>query len=334
MRRFVLSAFGLANLKLEESAAPTPGPGEVRVDLRAMSLNFRDLMVIEGVYNAKLRLPVTPISDGAGVVSAVGAGVTDWKLGDQVMGVFSPDWRDGPYRMEQLKTTLGTPGPGWASEQVVLPGHALLRIPQGYDFMQAATLPIAAVTAWSALQAGGAAAGSTVLTLGTGGVAIFTLQIAKALGCKVFITSSSDEKLARARELGADVRINYRSTPKWEDAVVEQTGGLGVDVTVETGGGGTLNQSLTATRAGGTVSLLGALTGLNAQVNAGAVIMKQIRIAGIMVGSRAGFEKLIGFLTTRKISPVIDRRYAFEQLPEALAAMKAAGHLGKIVIKS
>ena len=148
----------------------------------------------------------------------------------------------------------------------------------------------------------------------------------------MFITSSSDEKLARARELGADVRINYRSTPKWEEAVIEQTGGKGVDITVETGGGETLNQSLSATRAGGTVSLLGALTGLQSQINIGQVLMKQIRIAGIMVGSRAGFEALIQFLTTRKIFPVIDRRYSFEQLPEALGALKAAGHMGKIVI--
>ncbi|HMQ16950.1 MAG TPA: NAD(P)-dependent alcohol dehydrogenase, partial [Phycisphaerae bacterium] len=203
----------------------------------------------------------------------------------------------------------------------------------GYDAAQVATLPIAALTAWNALvEAGGLQAGQTVLTLGTGGVSIFALQLAKAMGARVIITSGSDEKLARARALGADVAINYRATPNWEQVVIEHTGGAGADVTVETVGGESLSRSILATRAGGTIALMGALAGLNASVNTGLLMMKSIRIAGILVGSRGMFEALSRFVARHRILPVIDRRLPFDQLPDALRLMDRGEHFGKIVL--
>lgn len=333
MRAYRLNKFGIEQLVPVELEPPRPGAGEAVLDVRAISLNYRDLMVVRGVYNPKLRLPCTPISDGAGVVMAVGPGVTRVQPGDWVMTHFVPQWTSGPYRFEYLRSTLGTPGPGLAAEQVALPAEALLPLPSGYEYGEAATLPIAALTAWNALvETGGVQRGQTVLTLGTGGVSIFAVQIAKALGARVIVTSSSDEKLARAKGLGADIGINYRTTPNWEQLVLEHTGGLGADVTVETAGGETLNQSIAATRAGGTISLMGALTGLAANINTGLLMMKAIRLIGILVGSRESFETLARFLAQHQIRPVIDRQMRFDGLPEALRTMQRGGHFGKIVL--
>jgi NADPH:quinone reductase-like Zn-dependent oxidoreductase len=333
MRQYRFAQFGLENLKLEPAPEPRPGPGEALLDVRALSLNFRDLLVLRGHYNPKLRLPATPVSDAAGNVLEVGPGVSGVRAGDAVMTHFLPDWVDGPYRMDYLRTTLGTPGPGLAAERVVLPARALLPLPAGYDFAAAATLPIAALTAWSALHAGGdVGPGSTVLTLGTGGVSIFALQLAHALGARVIITSSRDEKLARTRSLGDQETINYRAHPDWEKLVLERTGGAGADLTVETVGGATLNRSLTATRAGGTIAVLGALAGLSGELNVAALMMKRVTIAGIMVGPRRQFEDLLRFLEQHRIRPVIDRALAFEQLPEALRLLESGEHVGKIVL--
>jgi NADPH:quinone reductase-like Zn-dependent oxidoreductase len=226
------------------------------------------------------------------------------------------------------------PRAGLAAERVALPAEAVLPLPEGYDSAQAATLPIAALTAWSALvTAGRLRADQTMLTLGTGGVSIFALRFAKATGARVVITSSSDDKLARARQLGADHTVNYRTQPDWASQVLDVTDGRGVDVTVETGGAGTLSQSLKATRAGGVVGMLGALTGLRAEVDIAPVLMKRLHIAGIMVGSRAEFEEMNRFIETHAIRPVIDRVYPFEQLPDALRLMEAGQHFGKIVVQ-
>jgi NADPH:quinone reductase-like Zn-dependent oxidoreductase len=333
MRAYRFDAFGLEYLNLVDVAPPRPGPGEIVLDVKALSLNYRDLMVVTGLYNPKLKLPATPISDGAGVVSTVGEGVTRVRVGDRVMSHFIAAWRDGPFRQEYVGTTLGTPGPGLAAEQVILPAEALLPLPEGYDFAKAATLPIAALTAWSALvTVGNVQPGQTVLTLGTGGVSIFALQLAKALGARVIITSRSDDKLDRARQLGANHTINYQKSPAWEQMVLEYTGGTGVDVTVETAGPGTLDQSLKATRAGGTIALLGALTGRQGQITTGLVLMKRLHIAGIMVDSRAAFEALSRFIVAHKIQPVIDQCFGFAQLPEAFRCMAAGQHFGKIVV--
>jgi len=333
MRAYQLGTFGLENLTLGNLPAPQPAPGQVLVDVKALSLNYRDLLVVKGLYNPGLKLPATPISDGAGVVAAVGPGVTRLRVGDRVMSHFVAPWLDGPFRQEYLAGTLGTPGPGLAAEQVALPADAVLPLPAGYSFEQAATLPIAALTAWSALvTVGNVQAGETVLTLGTGGVAIFTLQLAKALGAKVVITSRSDEKLARARRLGADHTVNYATTPDWELSVLECTGGQGVDLTVETAGPGTLDRSMRATRAAGTIALLGALTGRQGPVTTGLILMKRLRIGGILVDSRSAFEALVRFIEQKRIEPVIDQRFGFDALPDAFRCMEAGRHFGKIVV--
>ncbi len=334
MRQYQFDAFGLEHLELAETARPEPGPHEVRVDVEAFSLNYRDLLVVKGLYNPKLELPAVPISDGAATVSAVGSDVTRVKVGDRVMSHFVAGWLDGPFRQQYLGTTLGCPGPGLAAEQVVLPADAVLPIPAGFDAEEASTLPIAALTAWSALvTVGDARAGQTVLTLGTGGVAIFAVQLAHAMGCRVIITSSSDEKLARAKEIGADEGINYRTEPDWQRKVLQLTGGEGVDLTVETVGPGTLDQSMTSTRAGGKIGLLGALTGRSGEVTTGLILMKRLTVAGIMVDSRAAFEALTAFVDQHGIRPIISEWFSFDQLPEAFACMEAGRHFGKIVVR-
>jgi NADPH:quinone reductase-like Zn-dependent oxidoreductase len=334
MRIYRFHQFGVENLKLETAEPPQPGPGHVRLDVKALSLNYRDLMVVQGSYNPKLRLPATPISDAAGVISAVGAGVSRVKIGDRVTSHFVAGWIDGPVRADYATTTLGTPGPGLAAEQVVLPAEAVVPIPRGYDFAQAATLPIAALTAWSALHTVPTVTrGTNILTLGTGGVSIFALQLAKQMGATVIITSGSDEKLGWARDLCADHLINYATRPDWDQAVVEITGGAGVDLTVETGGAGTLERSLRATRAGGTIAFLGALTGRKAEINTAPILMKRLHIAGIFVDCRRAFEDMNRFIEAHEIKPVICRRFAFDELPAAFRLMEAGGHFGKIVVE-
>lgn len=333
MKQYSLAAFGLQNLALANVPEPAPGPGEVLLDVRAISLNYRDLLVIRGHYNPKLRLPATPISDAAGVIMQVGAGVADVRAGDRVLTHFVTDWLSGPYRYEYLRRTLGTPGPGLAAERVVLPAQAVAPLPQAYDFAEGATLPIAALTAWSALRTiGRVERGHSVLTLGGGGVSTFALQLAKALGTSVIITSSSDEKLARARALGADHVINYAARPDWDRAVLDITDGLGADVTVENGGGGTLEQSIRATRAGGCVALLGAVTGLQATLNVGAWMMKRIRVEGVMVDNKTALLEMLAFAAHSSIRPVIDRRFDFDELPRALQELERGGHFGKLVL--
>ena len=334
MRAYRFAQFGLENLKLDQLDALRPGPGEILLDVKAVSLNYRDLMVIKGWYNPKLPLPAVPLSDGAGVVAAIGPGVLRVKPGDRVTSHFISGWIDGPFKAEYPGTTLGLPRAGLAAEQVVLPAEAVVPMPAEYDFRQAATLPIAALTAWSALVTEGRVeAGQTVLTLGTGGVSIFAVQFAKALGATVIVTSGSNEKLARARELGADFGVNYRTHPDWEKEVLRITDRRGADVVVENGGAATLTRSMRAVRAGGVVAMLGALTGLQDKVDLAPILMKRIRVAGIMVDSRTAFEAMNQFIERHRIEPVIDRVFPFDQLPEAFRLMEASGHFGKIVVE-
>ncbi len=337
-RGYELTAFGSENLHLRPCAPRVPGAGEVLIETRAISLNYRDVLVIAGHYNPRLKLPATPISDAAGVVAAVGPGVAGVRVGDRVVTHFVAAWQDGPFRDAYRDSTLGMPGPGVAASHVVLPAAAVVPIPMHLDFAEAATLPIAALTAWSALVTEGGLdpqrsnADRTVLTLGTGGVSIFVVQLAAALGARVIITSSSDAKLARAQALGAAVGINYSTQPDWEKAVLAATDGIGVDIAVETAGG-TLNKSLRATRGGGIVALLGVLAGASVDLATTAVLMRRLRIAGVMVDSRAAYERMLAFIADRKIRPVIDRRYPFDALPAALADMKAGRHFGKLVVE-
>ena len=334
VRSYQLGTFGLENLELTEIEPASPGPGEVAVDVRAFSLNYRDLLVIEGTYNPKLSLPATPVSDGAGVVAAVGEGVTRVNKDDRVMTQFVADWTDGPFEKRYIGSTLGVPGPGLAAERVILPERAVVPIPKGYDFAQASTLPIAALTAWSVLVTEGSLEpGGTVLTLGTGGVSIFALQLGKAMGARVIITSSSDEKLAHAQELGADHTINYQENSRWDKTVLELTEGRGADIVVETAGIATMTTSMKAAAAGGVVGVLGGVTGLSGDINIAPLVMKRLRVTGILVDSRAQFEKLVEFLETHRIEPVIDRRFAFEEFPTALRRMEAGSHFGKLVVE-
>ncbi len=334
IRVYRFHSFDLAQLKQENVPMVYAGPNEVLIEVKAVSPNYRDLLIVKGLYDPQLRLPAIPLSDGAGIISAIGGGVKGLSVVDCVVthGIF--DWKDGPFRSDFHKTSLGSGGPGLAAEQVVLPAHAVLPIPGDYDFVQAATLPVAALTAWSALVTEGRLTrGQTLLTLGTGGVSIFALQLAKAFGAKVIITSSNDAKLELARQLGADYTINYRTHPKWESVVLELTSGKGADVTVETGGIRTLEKSIEATRAGGTIAVLGTLTGIKGAFNTEPIIMKRIRLAGVYVGSREEFEAMNRFLIQASIKPVVDQIFSFETLPEALRYMESGRHFGKIVVQ-
>lgn len=333
MRAYRFSTFGIDAVRFQDIPDPEPGPGEVVLDVKAFSLNYRDLMVVKGLYNPKLRLPATPVSDGAGVVSAIGPGVTSVRAGDRVMSHFIANWVAGPFRQDYVASTLGTPGAGLAAERVLLPAHAVVPLPRGYDFAQASTLPIAALTAWSALiTEGEVKPGQTVLTLGTGGVSVFAVQLGRALGARMIITSSSDEKLAQARSIGADGTVNYAEHSEWERQVLALTGGEGVDLAVETAGPGTLDRTLKAVRAGGRIALMGALTGRQGNVTTGLILMKRLRICGIMVDSRAAFEAMCRFIEQHHIEPVISARFTFDQFPDALRHMEAGRHFGKIVV--
>jgi NADPH:quinone reductase-like Zn-dependent oxidoreductase len=330
----IQSGFGLANLRLAERPDPRPGPAQVLIRVRAVSLNYRDLLTVEGKYNPKQKLPLIPCSDGAGEVVAVGEGVTRVKPGDRVCGIFAQRWIAGEPSREKLRSTLGGPFDGMLAELVVLHEEGVVLVPPHLTWEEAATLPCAGVTAWSALVTHGRlTAGDTVLLLGTGGVSIFALQFARLLGLRAIITSSSDEKLERARQLGASGEINYQQKPEWSGEVRDLTDGAGVDLVVEVGGAGTLEQSLRSVRMGGTVCLIGNLAGLMAQVPLALVFMQQVRLQGILVGHREGFEAMNRAIAQHEMRPVIDRTFDFEEARAAFELMAASGHFGKICVR-
>lgn len=335
MKAYRIHEFGGPDaLRLDEFPEPSPQPGQVLVRVRAASLNFRDLLVTRGHYNKHFPLPAIPLSDAAGEVVAVGPGVTRVKPGDRVAAIFMQSWLSGDLTEEAAKSALGGAMPGILAESVVLHQDGVVIIPDHLSFEEAATLPCAAVTAWHALIVeGNLKAGDTILAQGTGGVSIFALQFARLSGARVIITSSSDEKLERARQLGAAECINYRSTPDWDARARELTGGRGVDHVVEVGGAGTLSRSLRAVRLGGRISMIGVLTGGSAEVNTLPILMKNARVQGIFVGSRAMFESMNRAIALHQLRPVIDRVFPFEQAPEALRLMESGGHFGKIVIR-
>jgi NADPH:quinone reductase-like Zn-dependent oxidoreductase len=333
MKTFQYSALCLENLKLVEQDIPLPGEHEVLVKFHAASLNYRDIMFADGIYNPKPNLPAVPLSDGAGEVIGTGTGVTQWKIGDRVTPIFMQGWLDGHCDAQKASTALGAGElDGVLREYGTFHQDGLISIPEHLSYQEAATLPCAAVTAWHALVAnGGIKAGDTVLTLGTGGVSIFAIQIAKLFGTRVIATSSSDEKLERVRALGADETINYRTTPDWDKEVLKLTGRLGVDQVVEVGGAGTLPRSINATRISGLISLIGVLTG-SGTLDPIKLLMKSIRLQGTFVGSKEMFEAMNAKIVAHQLHPVIDRTYAFDEAPAAIAAMKEGNHFGKIVI--
>ena len=325
------NGFGFDNLAITNRPDPSPAAGQVVLRLRAASLNYRDLMIAKGLYNPNMPLPRVLGSDGAGEIAAVGSGVTRWKPGDRAIGCFFQNWSDGPITDPATRSTLGGDRDGVIAEQVLLNEPGVVAIPDGLSFEEAATLPCAALTAWNALTQGKCGPGKTVLVQGTGGVSLFALQFAKALGANVFITSSSDEKLARAMQLGADAGVNYKTTADWDKWVRKQTGG-GVDIVVEVGGAGTLERSAKAVRTGGFIALIGVLSGLGT-FNPMNVLMKAIALQGIFVGSRAMFEAMNRFIVEKNIKPVIDRTFAFDQSVDAFKHLESGAHFGKVVVK-
>jgi NADPH:quinone reductase-like Zn-dependent oxidoreductase len=308
-----------------------PGPGHIRVRIHASSLNYHDYAVVRGwLPTAAGRIP---LSDGAGVVDAVGPGVEEFKVGDSVVSCFSPTWQDGPPKLAGFGETPGDGLDGYARELVVTPATWFTRAPDGYSHIEAATLTTAGLTAWRGLVSeGGLIAGETVLTMGSGGVSIFALQIAKAMGATVIATSSSDAKLDRLKELGADHVINYRSNPEWGVKVRDLTGGVGVDHVVEVGGPATMAQSTQAVRVGGHMSLIGVLTGFSGDIPFATLLQRQIRALGITVGSRAHQIAFIRGIDATGLKPVIDRVHALDELGAAFSHEEAGAHFGKIAI--
>ncbi len=331
MRVWQISSFGIDSLEFAERPAPASGPGEILVRVRAVSLNFRDLMMVKGLYNPKLRLPRIPCSDGAGDVAAVGEGVTAWKPGDRVAGIFMQNWLDGPITAAKTKGALGGDIDGMLAEYVVLKESGLVRIPEHLSFQEAATLPCAAVTAWNALSAGDLKPGSTVLIQGAGGVAIFALQFARLRGARVLGISGSYEKLERARSLGLDAGHNYRDDPDWDRWALQETGGEGVDLVVEVGGVGTLPRSLRAIRMGGAVAQVGVLSSLAEPLPIASILHKMARIQGIYVGSRKDFIEMNKAITLAVLRPA-GENFRWTQAREALARMEEASHFGKLVL--
>lgn len=332
MRVWQISSFGIDSLELVERTTPQPGPGEVLVKIHAVSLNYRDLMMVKGLYNPKMKLPRIPCSDGAGEVEAVGEGVTTWKRGDRVCGIFMQNWLDGPPTPAKIKGALGGDIDGMLAEHVVLKQTGLVRIPEHLTFEEAATLPCAGVTAWNALKAGGVERGSTVLMQGTGGVSIFALQFAKLKGARVLGISSSDAKLERACSLGLDEALDYGETSEWDRWVVEKTGGEGVDIVVEVGGVGTLPRSLRAVKMGGTIAQIGVLSGPAEPIPVPMILHKQVHIRGIYVGSRENFEEMNREISDTKMKPAFED-HPWTEAKNAFKEIEGGTHFGKLVLK-
>lgn len=327
--------FGFDHLAVRDRPEPEPRRGHVVVRVRAASLNYRDLLTIQGFYNPKQPLPLVPCSDGAGEVIAVGEGVTRVKVGDRVAGSFAQGWIAGPpSRAKLLATTLGGPLDGMLTEQIALHEEGVVKVPEHLNNEEAATLPCAALTAWSALARHGATKpGDTVLVLGTGGVSIFALQFARMMGARVIVTSSSDEKLARAKQLGAEHGINYATNPQWSKQVRELTDGEGVDHVIEVGGTGTLTQTMRCVKMGGTISLIGVLSGPEAPLNLTPILMQDIRMQGVIVGPRESFEEMNRAIETHKMRPVVDRVFPMAEIRAAVEYMAAGKHFGKVCIR-
>lgn len=309
-------------------------PGEVRMRVHAVSLNYRDLMVASGNYLVNVDDPIIPCSDGAGEVLAVGSGVTRLQVGDRVAGSFFPHWHDGRSTPEKIRHALGGDVDGMLAEEVILHEDALVKIPPQLSFVEASTMPCAGVTAWNAIFVSSNAIqpGDTVLLLGTGGVSVLGLQLAKAAGLRTIITSSSDEKLQRARELGAHHTINYRSTPEWQEEVLRVTHGRGADVVLEVGGQGTVNRSVASASMGGSVAIIGGVSGFGGEVNPATLLATAKRMVGIFVGSSKMLEDVMRFAATTDIKPVVDRVFTFDQAKEAYRYMESGSHFGKVVI--
>lgn len=333
MRVWQISSFGVDSLEFTERPTPSPEAGEVLVRVRAISFNYRDLLVVKGQYNPKMKLPRIPCSDEAGEVVAVGEGVTTWKPGDRVAAIFMQNWLDGPPTAAKSRYALGGDIDGMLAEYIVLKETGLVAIPEHLSFQEAATLPCAAVTAWNALSVGNLKPGNTVLIQGTGGVSIFALQLARLRGARVLGISSSHEKLERAYALGLDGGLNYKESPEWDRWALDETAGQGVDLVIEVGGLATLPRSLRALRIGGAIAQVGVLTGSvdAAPFPVATILHKQVHLQGLYVGSRKDFEDLNKAITLAVLRPV-GENFHWSQAREALARMEEGSHFGKLVL--
>lgn len=325
---------GIDSLRLVDRPEPKAGPGQAVVRIKANSLNYRDVMVLHGWYGPPKAETLIPVSDGAGEVVAVGDGVTRVKPGDRVTISFFSRWIDGPRGPQHFGSDLGGGADGTLCELGAFPADALVKLPDSWTFEDGACLPCAGVTAWNCIvEAGQAKAGETVLAIGTGGVSVFAVQIAKAIGCKAAVTSSSDAKLARVKSLGADIGVNYRTAADWPKAVLEATGGKGADVIVETAGPGNLDKSFAAAAFGGRISLVGGFEQAKAPINTMLMVGKGLSLRGVAVGSRKMLEDLLAAMVRSNQKPVIDKIVDFKDAAAAYAHMKAQSHVGKIVIR-
>ena len=330
----IRGGFGLDRLEVVERPKPEPGPGQVQLRMRAAALNYRDLLTVLGRYNPKQPLPLVPGSDGVGEVVELGAGVTRVRRGERVIPIFAQRFLAGAPTREKLRSTLGGPLDGTLAEYVVLHEDGVVAAPEHLSDVEAATLPCSGVTAWNALLGQGPLRpGSTVLVQGTGGVSVFALQIARTVGARVIVTSSSERKLVRARELGAWETIHYPSVPDWGAAARRLTGGVGVDVVVEVGGTATLRESLAAVAFGGQISLVGNLTGGAVELDVVPIFMRQVRLQGILVGHRESLEAFTRAVGASGLRPVVDRVFPLGEIRAALEHMRSGGHFGKICVE-
>lgn len=332
MRALNATTFSIDALKHVQRPVPSARRGEILIRVRAVSLNYRDLAILAGVYMPTLAMPFVPCSDACGEVVALGEDVVRFSVGDRVAPVYTQGWRAGlPTPDQRARQTLGGPLDGVLQEYIVVPAEDAVAVPRHLTDAQASTLPIAALTAWTVLAEGNIKPGMTVLIQGSGGVALFALQFAKLAGACVIVTSSSDAKLERMRQMGADVGINYRTTPNWDQAVKEATGGHGADIVVETGGA-TLPVSLAAAAFGGFVGVIGFVAGYEATIPLRQLIGPMVRVQGIAVGSRAAFEAMNRAIALHKLQPVVDSAYAFDDAVAAFKHMQSQAHFGKVVI--
>ncbi|MCP1997043.1 NAD(P)-dependent alcohol dehydrogenase [Flavobacterium sp. HSC-61S13] len=326
----IKNSYGLGNISVEERAIPAIKPNEVLVHVKSMALNQLDLMIAQGAFGT--RLPHVLGSDAAGIVESVGSEVQSLKIGDRVSTHFIQSWQSGPLREADLSTRLGTTMPGVFSEYIALPASSLVKISSHFTLEQASTLPIAALTAWEALvHVGQLKVGQTVLLQGTGGVSIFALQFAKALGAKVIILSSSDDKLIKAKQLGADETINYKVYPDWEKRVLELTNGQGVDLSLEMAWG-TLEQTITSMKLGGKIVVIGLMAGSDVNLSVFGVLQKSLTIQGIQIGSKRSFEQMIQAIEDYKMNAIIDKVFPVTALAAALEYFNQGKHFGKVVL--
>jgi NADPH:quinone reductase-like Zn-dependent oxidoreductase len=324
---------GIDGLALVEKPVPVPGAGEVLVRLTAATLNYRDLLTVKGGYGSRQKFPLVPVSDGAGVVASVGLDVRKFAPGDRVIGSFFESWLGGEPSEAKMRSALGGAVDGVLTEYRNFPAHALVRTPEHLSDIEAAALPCAGLAAWSAVvKLGAVKPGQTVLTQGTGGVSIFALQFAKMCGARVIATSSSDAKIERLKTLGADITLNYKNVSDWGKRAREITG-QGVDLVVEVGGVGTLNESIRATKIGGTIAFIGVLAGPPPpELRISLMVMQQQRLQGVTVGSVEDLQALVDAIAVNRITPVIDKTFPFDQVKEAFSYMASGAHFGKVAI--